>query len=52
MNERINKESLLELAKTILKKDNQVKIASLSDELTISQVVKFFEKQGGTLPRQ
>jgi DNA-binding transcriptional MerR regulator len=51
MNERINKESLLELAKTILKKDNQVKIASLSDELTISQVVKFFEKQGRNLTK-
>lgn len=51
MSEKINKESLLELAKTILKKDNQVKIASLSDELTISQVVKFFDKQGRNLTK-
>ncbi len=44
--ERIDRDSLLELANSIIEKDNQVKIATLSDELTISQVVKFFEKQG------
>lgn len=42
----INKESLLALANTIIDRDDDVKIATLSDELTISQVVKFFEKQG------
>ncbi|MCR4434991.1 MAG: DUF1836 domain-containing protein [Clostridiales bacterium] len=42
----MGKESLLELANSIIEKDDQVKIATLSDELTISQVVKFFEKQG------
>lgn len=42
----INKESLLKLANDIIEKDDQVKIATLSDELTISQVVRFFEKQG------
>lgn len=42
----IDKGSLLELANSIIEKDDQVKIATLSDELTISQVVKFFERQG------
>lgn len=42
----INKESLLSLADKIVNSDDQVRIATLSDELTISQVVKFFEKQG------
>ncbi len=42
----INKESLLALANTTIDKDDDVKIATLSDELAISQVVKFFEKQG------
>ncbi len=46
MTEKISKESLLELAREVIKRDGQVKIASLSDELTISQVVKFFGKQG------
>jgi len=46
MNNIIDKELLLELANNIINKDDQVKIATLSDELTISQVVKFFEKQG------
>jgi DNA-binding transcriptional MerR regulator len=41
-----SKERLLNLANEIIEKDDQVKIATLSDELTISQVVKFFEKQG------
>ena len=46
MNTTIDKKSLLELVDSIIDKDDQVKIATLSDELTISQVVKFFEKQG------
>jgi len=41
-----NKQLLLKLADEIMEKDDQVKIATLSDELTISQVVKFFERQG------
>lgn len=46
MANNINKESLLKLANKIVEKDDQVKIVTLSDELTISQVVKFFDKQG------
>lgn len=46
MAKSINKESLLKLADDIINKDDQVKIVTLSDELTISQVVKFFERQG------
>ncbi|MDF2523856.1 MAG: hypothetical protein K0R31_1497 [Clostridiales bacterium] len=42
----ISKESLLSLADNIINNDDQVRIATLSDELTISQVVKFFDKQG------
>jgi DNA-binding transcriptional MerR regulator len=41
-----NKETLLNMVDIIIQKDNQVKIATLSDELTISQVVKFFDRQG------
>ncbi|OGO81034.1 MAG: hypothetical protein A2Y21_02290 [Clostridiales bacterium GWC2_40_7] len=46
MSGNINKETLLMLADKIIDRDDQVKIATLSDELTISQVVKFFERQG------
>lgn len=46
MPENINKETLLRLADKIIDRDDQVKIATLSDELTISQVVRFFERQG------
>lgn len=46
MVENIDKEKLLILADKIINRDDQVKIATLSDELTISQVVKFFERQG------
>lgn len=46
MSGNINKENLLMLADKIIGRDDQVKIATLSDELTISQVVKFFERQG------
>lgn len=46
MNGSIDKEALLHLTNSIIEKDDQVKIATLSDELTISQVVKFFERQG------
>lgn len=42
----IGKDDLLAVANNIIEKDDQVRIATLSDELTISQVVKFFEKQG------
>ncbi len=42
----INKDTLLMLADKIIDRDDQVKIATLSDELAISQVVKFFERQG------
>ncbi|MCX7708879.1 MAG: DUF1836 domain-containing protein [Clostridia bacterium] len=42
----ISSEKLLKLADSIISNDHQVKIATLSDELTISQVVKFFERQG------
>jgi DNA-binding transcriptional MerR regulator len=45
MSKYIDKNSLTEIANQIINKDDQVKIATLSDELTISQVVKFFEKQ-------
>jgi DNA-binding transcriptional MerR regulator len=46
MNNEIDKETLMELANNIIDRDDQVKIATLSDELAISQVVKFFERQG------
>lgn len=46
MSGAIDREKLSKLADSIINSDNQVKIATLSDELTISQVVKFFEKQG------
>lgn len=46
MKNGIGRETLLELANQIIERDDQVKIATLSDELTISQVVKFFERQG------
>ncbi len=46
MRNNIDKESLLKIADQIINRDDQVKIATLSDELTISQVVKFFDKQG------
>jgi len=46
MSKNIDKEGLMQLANRIVDKDGQVRIATLSDELTISQVVKFFERQG------
>lgn len=46
MIKNMSKDSLLSLADKIINNDDQVKIATLSDELTISQVVKFFDKQG------
>lgn len=46
MSGNINKDALMALANSIIDRDDQVKIATLSDELTISQVVKFFERQG------
>jgi len=46
MAKNISKETLLKLANSIIERDNEVHIATLSDELQISQVVRFFEKQG------
>lgn len=46
MSRSISKDALMELANKIIDRDDQVKIATLSDELAISQVVKFFERQG------
>lgn len=46
MSDRLNKDVILELTNKIIDREDQVKIATLSDELTISQVVKFFERQG------
>ncbi len=46
MSDNINKETFLRHADKIIDRDDQVRIATLSDELTISQVVRFFEKQG------
>lgn len=46
MSKSISKDTLMELANKIIDRDDQVKIATLSDELAISQVVKFFERQG------
>ena len=40
MPKSIDKDSLLCLANEIVEKDDHVRIATLSDELTISQVVK------------
>lgn len=46
MSKVLDKEVLLKLANDAIDKDEQVHIATLSDELSISQVVKFFERQG------
>lgn len=46
MEEPMNRKSLMQLANKIIDGEGQVRIATLSDELTISQVVKFFERQG------
>lgn len=46
MSQKIGKESLMQLANSVVEREDQVVIATLSDELTISQVVKFFERQG------
>lgn len=42
----MDRESLMQLANRIIDNEQQVKIETLSDELAISQVVKFFERQG------
>lgn len=47
----ISKEALLNLANQVIENDGKVKIVTLSDELTISQVVRFFEKQGRTFTK-
>lgn len=46
MTEYLDRDNLKVLVDKVLESCNEVKIATLSDELTISQVVKFFEKQG------
>lgn len=46
MSNPIESDKLMLLANRIIDSGEQVKIATLSDELTISQVVKFFERQG------
>lgn len=46
MTNGIDRDTLMDLANEIIDRDDQVKIATLSDELAISQVVKFFERQG------
>jgi DNA-binding transcriptional MerR regulator len=46
MADNIDKNVLMDHANKIIDRDDQVRIATLSDELTISQVVKFFERQG------
>ncbi len=42
----LDKNELMRLFSNVINNSYEVKIATLSDELTISQVVKFFEKQG------
>ncbi len=42
----LDKNELMRLFSNVINNSDEVKIATLSDELTISQVVKFFEKQG------
>jgi len=40
------KNNLVQLADKIISKDDEVKIIAMNEEMTISQVVKFFERQG------
>lgn len=51
MDSNISKSKLMELVSKVISNSDEVKIATLSDELTISQVVKFFEKQGKTFTK-
>lgn len=51
MNSYFSKSELMELVSKVINNSDEVKIATLSDELTISQVVKFFEKQGKTFTK-
>lgn len=46
MSTNLDKNELMSLVSKVTSNSDEVKIATLSDELTISQVVKFFEKQG------
>ncbi|WP_010681072.1 DUF1836 domain-containing protein [Acetivibrio cellulolyticus] len=46
MNANLDKNELMRIVSKVTSNADEVKIATLSDELTISQVVKFFEKQG------
>jgi len=46
MSTYLDKEKLMKLFDNVINNFDEVKIATLSDELTISQVVRFFEKQG------
>lgn len=45
MYKRFDKDELVDMVNNIIERDDAVQIRSLSDELTISQVVKFFAKQ-------
>lgn len=47
----LNKNELMRLFNNVINNSDEVKIATLCDELTISQVVKFFEKQGKTFTK-
>lgn len=51
MDSNLSKSELMELVSKVISNSDEVKIATLSDELTISQVVKFFEKQGKTFTK-
>lgn len=46
MSSYLDKNELMRLFGNVINNSDEVKIATLCDELTISQVVKFFEKQG------
>lgn len=46
MSTYLDKTELMRLFGNVINNSEEVKIATLCDELTISQVVKFFEKQG------
>jgi len=51
MKDFLDKDKLMMLVGKVIDNCNEVKIATLSDELTISQVVKFFERQGRTFTK-
>lgn len=51
MSTYLDKNELMRLFNNVINNSDEVKIATLCDELTISQVVKFFEKQGKTFTK-